>query len=110
VFGTGTPTGRCLPPGKYDEAEPLQRRALDINERVLGERHPGTAVSLNNLAELLRAQGAPPRAMRHVSGTLGIRSHAVLPLHVTVQKASVSWHVVRNWHAEQTLSATREIR
>jgi hypothetical protein len=47
-----------LPPGKYDEAEPLQRRALDIKERVLGERHPGTAVSLGNLAGLLMAQGA----------------------------------------------------
>jgi hypothetical protein len=40
LYGTGMLTRRCLPPGKYDEAEPLYRRALDIGERVLGEHHP----------------------------------------------------------------------
>ncbi len=47
---------RCA--GKYDEAEPLYRRALAIKEKALGPQHPNTATSINNLAELLRSQGA----------------------------------------------------
>ncbi|MCA9117728.1 MAG: tetratricopeptide repeat protein, partial [Planctomycetaceae bacterium] len=37
-----------------DEAEPLQRRALDITETSLGPDHPSVGIRLNNLAELLR--------------------------------------------------------
>ncbi len=36
--------------GKYDEAEPLFRRALQIRRNSLGEEHPDFANSLNNLA------------------------------------------------------------
>jgi tetratricopeptide (TPR) repeat protein len=59
--------------GKYDEAEPLCQQSLAIRRRVcaihlvassrdhsckvLGEEHPDVAASLNNLAELLNAQG-----------------------------------------------------
>ena len=42
---------------KYDAAEPLFRRALDISERVLGKDHPETATSLNSLAKLLVVKG-----------------------------------------------------
>ncbi len=42
---------------KYEGAEPLYRRALDIREKVLGKEHPDTAESLNNLAELLHSKG-----------------------------------------------------
>jgi hypothetical protein len=36
--------------GKYDEAEPLYRRALDVRERALGKNHLDVASSLNYLA------------------------------------------------------------
>ena len=35
--------------GRYEEAEPLFRKALDISERVLGEEHPQTKVVRSNL-------------------------------------------------------------
>ena len=35
----------------------LARRALEIREKALGPEHPSVATSLNNLAELYRAQG-----------------------------------------------------
>jgi tetratricopeptide (TPR) repeat protein len=43
--------------GKYESAEPLYQRALDIWERQLGADHPSTATSLNNLAALYHSQG-----------------------------------------------------
>ncbi|WP_108646466.1 toll/interleukin-1 receptor domain-containing protein [Polynucleobacter rarus] len=43
--------------GRYDEAEPLLRRALAIREKVLGPEHPDTAKSLDNLGYLLGTLG-----------------------------------------------------
>ena len=42
--------------GKYDDAEPLYKRALAIREETLGPQHPHVAESLNNLALLLETQ------------------------------------------------------
>jgi tetratricopeptide (TPR) repeat protein len=42
---------------QYAEAEPLYRKAMAICEQVLGEDHPDTARSYNNLAGNLNAQG-----------------------------------------------------
>jgi Tfp pilus assembly protein PilF len=62
----------------YRQAEPLLERALRIHEQTLGAEHPNTATSLNNLAELYRAQGrygeAEPlfeRALRITETALG---------------------------------------
>ena len=43
--------------GAYALAQPYLDRALALRERGLGPQHPQTAISLNNLAELYRAQG-----------------------------------------------------
>jgi len=43
--------------GKFDEAEKLLRRSLEIHEYELGEDHPYTVTSRNNLANLLMGQG-----------------------------------------------------
>ena len=52
-----TPLRFCLAnQGKYDDAEPLYKRALTIKEEVLGPRHPDVASILNNLASLLESQ------------------------------------------------------
>ena len=40
---------------RFDEAEPLMRRALEIDEQSFGEGHPNVAIRLNNLAQLLQA-------------------------------------------------------
>ena len=44
--------------GKYAEAEPLVRRSLEIRRQVLGEQHPDTATSYNNVAIVLSAHFA----------------------------------------------------
>jgi non-specific serine/threonine protein kinase/serine/threonine-protein kinase len=43
--------------GLYDAAFPLQESALATRRRVLGEEHPDTFTSINNMGFLLRAQG-----------------------------------------------------
>ena len=42
--------------GKLGKAEPLTRECLRIMRKVHGNEHPLVAVSLNNLAGLLKAQ------------------------------------------------------
>jgi len=41
---------------RYDEAEPLYLRTLEVRERTLGEEHPSTLISVNNLALLYASQ------------------------------------------------------
>lgn len=42
--------------GQYDMAMPLQEAALATRLRVLGEKHPDTLISINNMGYLLQAQ------------------------------------------------------
>jgi hypothetical protein len=46
------------------EAEPLMRRALEIDERSYGSEHPKVAIRLNNLAQLLKPPTGWPRPSR----------------------------------------------
>ncbi len=43
--------------GLYDAAMPLQASALETRRRVLGEEHPDTLASINDMGLLLQAQG-----------------------------------------------------
>jgi CHAT domain-containing protein/lipopolysaccharide biosynthesis regulator YciM len=48
--------------GKYNEAVAPAKRALFITEKVLGKEHSDVATTLNNLAELYKAQGLYEKA------------------------------------------------
>ncbi|MCV3215450.1 tetratricopeptide repeat protein [Plectonema radiosum NIES-515] len=48
--------------GKYNEAIAPAERAIEISEKVLGKEHPDVATTLNNLAELYKAQGRYQKA------------------------------------------------
>ena len=43
--------------GRLAEAEPYYRKALEVSRRVLGDEHPSTLSSINNMGGLLQAQG-----------------------------------------------------
>ena len=43
--------------GDFPAARPYYEQALAIRREVLGEHHPDTATSLNNLGSLLQAMG-----------------------------------------------------
>src|SRR4029077_19901244 len=74
--------------GRFSEALPLAQRALAIREKALPLDHPDVAVSLNNLAELYRAQGryadAEPLGTRAHKRALAIEEKALDPDHPDV--------------------------
>jgi len=43
--------------GKFTEAEPLQRQAVELSEEMMGKNHPNTATYLGNLAQVSRCLG-----------------------------------------------------
>jgi tetratricopeptide (TPR) repeat protein len=65
--------------GKYEEAEPLYRRAMTIRQKTLGPEHPDTAQSLSNLALLYRFQGKYAEAEALYKRSLEIYEKAVGP-------------------------------
>ncbi len=50
--------------GRYEKAERLYRKALEIDQALLGEQHPGYATALNNLGGLLQSMGRYEKAER----------------------------------------------
>ena len=65
--------------GKYAQAEPLYRRALSIDEKVLGLGHPDTATDLNNLATLYFNQDRYAEAEPLYQRSLAIREKVLGP-------------------------------
>ncbi len=57
--------------GEYNEAGPLYRRLLAIQETALGAEHPDLAASLNDLGFLLRRPGQLRRGGAVLSALLG---------------------------------------
>ncbi|CAB1113194.1 unnamed protein product [Ectocarpus sp. CCAP 1310/34] len=66
--------------GKYDQAGPLYDRSLAILEKVHGPDHPDVAQSLNNRAELLRAQAIKEKVLgaEHPSLATPLNNRALL--------------------------------
>jgi Tfp pilus assembly protein PilF len=60
----------------YVQAEPLFRRALVINEAILGPDHPKVAMCLNNLGQLLLRTNRPAVAEQLMRRALAIDEKA----------------------------------
>ena len=63
--------------GRYSEAEPLFKQALDLRKRTLAENHPLVASSLNSLAELYRRQGRYSEAEPLLKQALELRKRTL---------------------------------
>jgi tetratricopeptide (TPR) repeat protein len=59
--------------GQFKDAFPLRQQILAIRRKVLGEEHPSTATSYNNLAYNLNAQGKYAEAAEGFRKALAIR-------------------------------------
>jgi tetratricopeptide (TPR) repeat protein len=73
--------GLCSIQGRYEEAEALYRRALEIGERTLGPEHSNTATALNDLAGLYSDQGRYREAEPLYRRALEIRERTLGPEH-----------------------------
>jgi CHAT domain-containing protein/Tfp pilus assembly protein PilF len=65
--------GQLLGQGKYAAAERSCREALQIRRQVLGEQHPDTATSYNNVGVCLTGQGQHAKALPLFEMALHIR-------------------------------------
>ena len=67
--------------GKYDRAEIVAKKALEIAEKNVGPNHLDVASSLNNLAELYVTQGKYAQAEPLHKQALAIKTKALGPNH-----------------------------
>jgi tetratricopeptide (TPR) repeat protein len=58
--------------GDYQAARPYYEKALEIRKKVLGEKHPDTAGSLNNLATLCFYENKIKEAANYIRKALAI--------------------------------------
>ena len=70
--------------GRYEEAIPFYREALELGEREFGPDHPTTAILLNNLAALYDDQGRYAEAEPLFKRSLAIREKSLGPDHPSV--------------------------
>jgi tetratricopeptide (TPR) repeat protein len=76
--------------GKFDQAEPLYRRSLEVVEGVVGNEHPDYASSLSNLALLYSDRGDFTEASRLLEQAQGILVGAYGPSHPDVAAGMVN--------------------
>lgn len=76
---------------KYEQAEPLFLRALQIREKRFGPTHPNVARSLARLAQLYQASGQSERAEPLFARALPILEQALGPDHRETIQARESY-------------------
>jgi tetratricopeptide (TPR) repeat protein len=98
--------------GRYTEAEKLYREAADINSRVLGNDHPQTVQSMNNLAYTLMKEGRYSDAEILLRETIDIEgrvSDKLLPAGVVPSTLTgLGWTLAREGHYAEAERWTRE--
>jgi tetratricopeptide (TPR) repeat protein len=63
--------------GKYEDAEKLCTKTLEIKKRVLGDEHPVTLISIHNLAYVLKNLSRPVEAIEMMQSVV-MRRNKVL--------------------------------
>ncbi len=78
----------CWSEGRLDEAESLQREALALWRRELGNQHPQVATALENLAAIVRDRGRLDEATQLYADALKLRRSGESDLKVLNQQLS----------------------
>ena len=80
--------------GRYEDAEPLYRRALSIDEKSLGSNHPSVATDLHNLGILLHDTGRENEGIELLLRAYQIMVKSLGPDHPStrlIYKSLLSW-------------------
>lgn len=88
--------------GRYDSAEQLWRRVLEIRERTLAPHHFSIATALEHLGETCAARGKLNEALRHRVRALAMRELTLDPGHPSLRTA-------RERIADLQLQASEEV-
>jgi tetratricopeptide (TPR) repeat protein len=101
--------------GKYDQAEPLYKRALAIEEKVSGPNHADIAFNLDSLAALYRIQHRYAEAEALLKRSLTIRENGLgrdhLNVYLSVESLAVLYQSQRRYaDAEPYLKRALDIR
>jgi tetratricopeptide (TPR) repeat protein len=70
--------------GRFDEAERMLRRALDLRRSQRDDRSTDVATSLNNLADVVRQRGRHDEAVQLTRDALAIQQRVLGPRHTEV--------------------------
>lgn len=65
--------------GRYDEAEPLMRHALEVHLKLVGERHPLVMSDLNTIGQLEMRRGNHASAIEHAKRAVAIVDSGAAP-------------------------------
>jgi tetratricopeptide (TPR) repeat protein len=82
--------------GVYEKVEPLYLKALKIREEVLGEEHPNTAGSYNNLAVFYYNQGDLEKAYKFMKKAVEILEKVLPPNHPNLVDAKEGLKVIES--------------
>ena len=80
--------------GRYAEAEPFARKALELNQREFGPDHPYTGARINDLAALYKDQGRYAEAEPLHKRALAIVEKALGPDHPNVATSLENYAVL----------------
>ncbi|RMG53269.1 MAG: hypothetical protein D6723_07390 [Acidobacteria bacterium] len=75
--------------GRYAEAEPLLREALDLRRRLLGENHPWIATAQIHWGDLLYRRGRYAEAEREIRAALRLQRETLPEGHIDLARALV---------------------
>ena len=99
--------------GRFDDAERMLRRAVDVRRRELGDNHPDLATSLNNLGVVIRQTSSKrAEAVRLHREALDIQTRTLGPTDPEVAKTLANLGVVTtdDVAAESLYRAARDIQ
>ncbi|KAH8724301.1 hypothetical protein GQ44DRAFT_618470, partial [Phaeosphaeriaceae sp. PMI808] len=82
--------------GRWKEAEELEVQVMETRKRVLGEEHPDTLTSMNNLAFTLKGQGLTNKAIPLMENCCRLRTVVLGPQHpfaISSREALATWQL-----------------
>jgi hypothetical protein len=83
---------------RWKEAEDLEVQVLAIRERVLGQEHPDTLISMDRLASTLKSQGRDDEAAALMAQCVSLRKKK---LGIGHSDAVASLEELNDWQVEE---------